>query len=211
MEKQNNLKCALLSSIVNLNDVIHQEIKDQVTLKSKIIYLVGKKASTDIYYKEACTFYNHMGASSVEYFNLEEKENDQLIDAIKSCDILHLGGGNTFEFSRLMIEGNYFDIFKEILPKVKLIVGVSAGAIIQTNDLQIASFLDEDNTNIETVGLGIYELSCLPHFNTIDQQTLIEVKTYTKHIDNKIFGINDGGGILIYSDNHLEVFDTVII
>lgn len=204
------LKYILLSTVIDNNPLVLEQIMATVKSESTVVYVRGKSPSSNILFENVLSFYKQFGITNIEYFDLDQSNNKQLINALEHSDIVHLGGGNTFEFSKRMIVGDYAKSFIQLIPSKILVIGESAGGIILTDNLDIAKLLDDDNTKYPTSGLGLLNLSFLPHVNEISEEEFSQLRMNNSK-DQFIYGCSDGGAVLIYENNNIELIDAMII
>lgn len=206
-----DVKYVLLSSVTNVNKEIVNQMKYKINNKSKVVYIRGKKSSSKINFENVCEFYKTFGIYDVEYYDLDNYQKHTILNAIQNCDVLHLGGGNMFEFTNRVEKGMYHIDFKQLIPSLNLVVGESAGAILLTNNVKVAELLGEGKANNQK-GLEILDLSFLPHFNTLDESNAVKISQYKTENNNvSIYAVNDGGGILVSQSKKYKLFDAMKI
>ncbi len=133
---------------------------------------------------------------NLTYFDLSEKFSDEQLLKIQQFRIIHLSGGNTFQFIDYIRKRNFGTIIEGFLQD-KLIIGVSAGAIILTPTIKIACIEDENTIGLEELtGLSLVDFEFFPHFNGSKEQ--IEPLTKQENYNlRKIFYANDEEGVFV--------------
>jgi len=150
---------------------------------------------------------------SMEYFDLSEDFSDQDLRKVLDFDIVHLSGGNTFEFIASIRKRDFSNIIQEFLKKNGLIIGISAGGIILTPTISIASINgDENSTGVtDMTGLGMVDFEFFPHFeNTKTQRD--DILDYSKKTQRKIYACSNESGLFIQNGEivtfgKVEIFD----
>lgn len=202
-----DLKYVLVSSVNDLDSKVIDQISNNAMPSSKVVYLRGKSTSSKVHFNNVCNLYEKLGVTNIAYCNLDSDNDQQVIELISNCDILHLGGGHTFKFANRIKSGNYTAHLIAAIEKVKLVVGESAGAIILTDDLEVANILGENDTGNKELPLNLLQLSFLPHYNTIN----IDVSKYQTARERVIYGVNDGGAILINNDGEYHLYNVELL
>lgn len=137
------MKLFLLSDLENLNDEL--KFKEEVSKHSnKIAYISSSPQGEERPWFNNCAKELKKINLEIEltYFDLSRKFTDEKLQDLLNFEILLLSGGNTFEFLQSIKNRNFDKIIEKF--KKKLIIGTSAGAIILTPSVKIASFEDEN-------------------------------------------------------------------
>ncbi len=201
------LKYVLVSSINDLDSKVIDQISNNVTPSSKVVYLRGKSSSSEVHFNNVCNLYEKLSITNITYCDLDSDNDQNVIELISNCDILHLGGGHTFKFANRIKSGNYTTNLLAGIEKVKLVVGESAGAIILTDDLEIANILGENDTGNKELPLNLLQLSFLPHYNTIS----IDISKYQTTRERVIYGVNDSGAILVDTEGTYNLYNVELL
>ena len=78
---------------------------------------------------------------------------------------------------------------------------MSAGAVLMSKDIKIASIADENDINIKDLkALELNEFEFLPHFN-IYEKDIDKIIQYSLTVNHPIYACNDGDGIVIRDNN----------
>lgn len=210
-EEDKSTKYILLSILGNFNNEAKQLLESKLNPDYSVTYIRGKASSNPERFKNVCDFYKQFGIEDVKYYDLEQSAPNKIEEAIVSTDIVHLGGGNTFEFSKLITDSNHYDCFKQLISNNMLVVGESAGALLLTDNLKIAELLDENPYVVELQPFNILSLSIIPHYNTLSKEELSSLSDYKINVDDTLYGINDGGLILIDGNMNLHMVNTEIL
>lgn len=152
-------------------------------------------------YKYFCETFEEYGVHNVKIFNVDQPYSAKQLNAAMSSDMIYLSGGNTFYFLK-SIKRQGFDLeLKKYVKKGGVLAGLSAGAIIMTPTIATASYpkFDRDDndvgiTDLEALRLVPFEF--FPHF-TAEPEYRRELKKQSKLINNPIYGVADGGAIIV--------------
>lgn len=161
-----------------------------------------------IYYRGIVESYQSFGIDEsniifVDYFNHSTEEVNNLINA---SSILYLPGGLPTGFHDKINEKK---ICESILKYNGLIIGCSAGAMIQMDEYFISPDKDYPSFTIES-GLGLLSgFGVEAHFD--GEITQIESISKYKNITNNIvYAIGDKGILVVENDNHVIYGDVKI-
>lgn len=123
--------------------------------------------------------------------NLENKTPKD----IKKFDSIYIGGGNTFSLLKDLKKTGFFKILKDYIINGGLVYGISAGAIIFSEDIFLAeSAGDKNNVNLkDTSALSILKNYFIwPHYQSKQDRKILN------HIKKKkinILAIPEGAGL----------------
>lgn len=202
-----DLKFVLASSVSDLNPQVVEEIGRNVSSDFKVVYLRGKATAEKEHFEKVYHLYIKLGITNITYCDLENNQDEQVITLINNCDVLHLGGGHTFKFANRIAEGSYTSHILKAINNAKLVVGESAGAILLTDDLEIANVLGENDTNGSGGALKLLNISFLPHYS----QSLTEVSNYQTKCNRVLYGAKDGAAIIIDKAGNMRLFDITLM
>ena len=113
--------------------------------------------------------------------------NDSEFDCIYVC------GGNAFYLLKKLKENNYFSRIKEFVNKGLFYVGISAGSVIATSDINYILCMDENDCKLDdTAGLSFLSSALIPHYNEEFSDTVSLL-------------MNNGKEVVTISDNQAVV------
>ncbi|MGX7197495.1 Type 1 glutamine amidotransferase-like domain-containing protein [Enterococcus olivae] len=95
----------------------------------------------------------------------------QQVQQLASKDILYLNGGNPYYLLKAMKQQKTKKVFQQLLDKQKLIIGVSAGALVLGPDIELINrFTPEMNQDFLTDlrGLELTNRYIFPHYDRAD-------------------------------------------
>lgn len=174
------------------------EIYNLMDRSKKIVYIpswYGEEAYRD--YKD---FKEQLPNSNVIYFPINKRPTVEKIKELKSCDLIYFDGGNTFYILNQLINWNLVSLIKK-LSRSKVIVGMSAGSILQTPNINLAQIpyfnADDNDVRLEDLsGLNNVSFEIYPHFSIRNKKELKELTKYSKTHKRKIYLLPDGSSII---------------
>jgi len=146
-----------------------------------------------------------------KFYDIEYDEPNKLLD----FDLIYIIGGNPFYLLNQIKTKKFESVFSELNNKGIPIVGVSAGSMVFTNNINIVNLLDErlnqeiglDNFS----ALGLVDFEICPHYemfrNRFDSFDEIMEK-YIKEVNPTFYGINDGDAIFV-NQGDISIIKTI--
>lgn len=139
--------------------------------------------------------------NKLTFFPLERLTKKRILKMFSS-DIIYIEGGNTYLLLHYVRKHNLYSKFRRFV-KNKTLVGMSAGAIIQTPNINLAGvphFNSDENlpkiTNCRSLNLVNFEM--FPHFEISDKRELKELINYSKKNEKKqIYLLPNGSSIIV--------------
>jgi len=155
----------------------------------------------------------------VDIIDIGQLSKDEWLPRLKTCDVIFVGGGNTFYLSYCMQKCGLFNMLPELL-ETRMYAGISAGSMVAAQSLALASqalkneeaFSDEDYDLLGPKGrssgktLQFVDFIFRPHLNSryftmAKKEILIEK---TKHLDKPVYALDDSSALKIIG-NQIEV------
>ncbi len=103
----------------------------------------------------------------VTFIDLENFTEDNIVEALKSFDVIYVYGGNTFYLMHYANTSGFKKHIQEII-KDKVYVGVSAGSVIAGPDVSLSQWgKDSDRNSIglkNMTGLELVSFGIIPHW-----------------------------------------------
>ncbi|MEH7331910.1 Type 1 glutamine amidotransferase-like domain-containing protein [Neobacillus drentensis] len=202
------LNLVLLSDFSKKNNLqLEERIKELILVKSfKLGYFPSQSDKEKKYFAAAKKYFRSLDINEFLYFDVDEEYDETLLRELESCDGLYLSGGNTFYFLKNLQKRNLLGKLNEMAINGKLLIGVSAGSLLMSKTIKIASYIDENFVHLEQLNaLNLIEFEFMPHWNTQKNQ-LPELLAYSKQ--KTIYTCNDGDGIIITGD-HIEFYGKI--
>jgi len=154
--------------------------------------------------KEFCGF--------IDVVSLTDLSEGQLMDRLEYCDVIFVGGGNSFYLSYCMKTSGLFEMLPKLL-ETRVYAGISAGSMVATASLRTASqaiknktaFYDEEYAEFGPEGLSSAETAKLvgfvvrPHFNSftfpnIQGDFLAQI---AEDVDVPLYAIDDNSAVMV--------------
>ena len=137
----------------------------------------------------------NLGINDITCFNLKE---DKFIDS-KKYDVIYVCGGNTFSIMNRMRITDIDNFIKEaVLNNNTLYIGVSAGSILASSNIEITSWGSTGDTNDidlkDLTGLNLTNITVFPHF---EDYLKGEVDEFRKKVDYPVVELKDGEALFI--------------
>jgi dipeptidase E len=171
--------------------LIDQEIMSQAPEGSNFVF-IGFAA------KDSLDYANTISSVYGSKFNIiiptVAKGREFTIEAIKSADVIYLGGGDTDELMRIFADWNLSEYLQSAIEQGKCIVGMSAGALILSE-----WYIHEDGDIFELrKGLGLVSIGVMVHTNqtSYDKAKLLWYNSEVSRTYSFI-GIGEGAAKLV--------------
>ncbi len=204
--------------------------KDNLHLDKAFINLLGKKnpvvtmipSSSYLSEQEFRSFVRHYSKFRISrfiHFPVDVPFDRILFQEVMRSDAIYLGGGNTFYFLNSLRKAKLLPELRKFVDRGGVLSGLSAGAILMTENIEMAAYPDFDRdentvklTNLNS--LGILDFAFFPHFKNSSRYDKF-FKRYSKVKAKVIYACPDGGGLVVngkelsfvgkcfaYSDGH---------
>lgn len=199
----------LLSVTDNLQEDLRNNLKEEIAKRGNTVaYISSQPQNSDRpYYLSTIEDYLKISNDiKVDYFDLSENFSDEALAKLLNYGTIYLSGGNTYVFMDSARKRNIYPILKKHLENRGLLVGASAGSIMMTPSIDLASLEDENIPNLQDPkGFGFVNFEFHPHFNNGDEHRLLQ---YVEKRNCDIYTCMDGGGIF-YSNGKVRTFGEV--
>ena len=159
-------------------------------------------------FKSFARHYSKFKITRFIHFPLDAPFDNILFQEVMRSDAIHLAGGNTFYFLNSLRRTKLLPQLKTFAEKGGLLTGLSAGAILMTENIGMAGFpefdRDENTVNIKNLSaLNLVDFLFFPHFKNSSRYDTV-FKKYTKTETTKtLYACPDGAGIVV-RDNEIR-------
>jgi dipeptidase E len=205
------MKIFLLSDTSSLEENLQKKLAHEIQRHGNKIAYISSSPQEDPFYWFNYTQreYNSIDRNiKLSYFDLSNRFSDKDLENVNNFEIIHLSGGNTFEFLDQVEKRDFGETIRKFLQE-KLIIGVSAGAIILTPTIEIALYEDENNVNLKDLtGLSIVDFEFYPHFKS-SQNITPKTFTYLNKTKNVIYCATDKDGVFV-EDHDIQLFGKIM-
>lgn len=111
---------------------ISQLLLSLTTNKPKIGYIASAPDPQRKYYQQTQQLYSELNADMTVYLELELAFDQQTLESLFACDVIHLSGGDTQRFLQAIKQRRLIESLVAFALNGGAIVGVSAGAMLLT-------------------------------------------------------------------------------
>lgn len=157
------------------------------------------------YFWQAEKRYKRYGFQNVRCFPIDRplKATDRK-ELLKS-DAIYLAGGNTFYFLHHLRKSRLLTELRDFAKKGGVLSGLSAGAIMMTPNIQLASYpdFDKDDNDVgikDLRSLNLVKFEFFPHF-TNSKRFSDALRAYSIFSKYPVYAVPDGQGIVV-EGNH---------
>lgn len=189
--------------------------KENKNLDRAFVELLGKKnpvvtfipSSSYLSEQEFKNFVRHYSKFKIArfiHFPVDVPFDKILFQEVMRSDAIHMGGGNTFYFLNSLRKAKLIPQLKAFASGGGLLTGLSAGAILMTENIEMAGYpefdRDENIVNLTNLSaLNLVDFLFFPHFRNSARYDAV-FKKYTKTSPKIIYACPDGAGIVIRQD-----------
>jgi len=215
----------LLSNYNFHEDWIRDELKEDIKKDSRIVILPFTFSEERIcnseewdkaYSREYGKYYKEIvdpflafkvKEENIIWLNYFKDSREKMIEFIDGSDVLFFTGGLPEKAVERILEIGFLDTLKKYN---KLIIGASAGAMIQLAEYYVSPDEDYDSFNYyEGLGLIDKNFQIEVHYTRSEMQVECINKVLNEK-SNKIYAIGENGG-LILKDNLIKVYGDVTL
>jgi len=192
--------------------------KENQQLDKAFIELLGKKnpvvtfipSSSYLSEQEFKSFVRHYSRFRITrfiHFPIDVAFDKTIFTEVMRSDAIHLAGGNTYYFLNYLRKAKLLPQLKAFVEKGGVLTGLSAGAIMMTENIEMAGYpefdRDENLVNLKNFSaLNLVDFLFFPHFRNSSRYDVV-FKKYTRSSSKIIYACPDGAGIVV-RDNELR-------
>jgi dipeptidase E len=186
--------------------------KDNLQLDKSFRSLIDKKnpvvtfipSSSYLSEEEFRAFVKHYSKFKISrfiHFPVDVPFDKILFREVMRSDVIHLAGGNTFYFLNSLRKAKLISSLKKFAIDGGILTGLSAGAIMMTENIDMAAYPEFDrDENIVSLSnlssLNLVDFLFFPHFKNSKRYDAV-FRKYTKLHDKIIYACPDGAGIVV--------------
>lgn len=186
--------------------------KENRQLDKAFIDLLGKKnpvvtfipSSSYLSEEEFRLYVRHYSKFKISrfiHFPVDVPFDKIMFQEVMRSDAIHLGGGNTFYFLNSLRKAKLLPELRKFVEKGGVLTGLSAGAIMMTENIEMAGYpsFDRDDNIVglkNLSALGLLDFAFFPHFKNSPRYD-VAFKKYSKTKNKVIYACPDGAGIVV--------------
>lgn len=190
--------------------------KESIILTEKIAptiaYIPAQSYGAEEDFREFVRCFKKLGVTQFLFCPVDLMMSDVLKEEILSCDLIHLGGGNTYYFIHYLRKQKLMSGLKAFAKRGGVLTGLSAGGIMMTPKITSASYPkfdcdinDEGVTNYNALNLVKFEF--FPHYKNSKRYNDVLAKESRK-LKYPLFACPDHSG-LVYNEGHFKSIERV--
>ena len=191
----------------NLDPELKMALKNEIMKRGGKVAYISSEPQTDDkpYYISTIRDYKEIDeAIDVDYFDLSQNFSDESLSKLTDYKIIDLSGGNTYTFLDSANKRGLRGVLKKVLDDGGLLIGASAGSLMMTPTIDLASSCDDNIIGLQdTKGFNFVSFEFHPHFIMEDNNFLSKYQT-----KSKVYLCRDGDGIFV-SGNEIKKFGEV--
>ncbi len=186
--------------------------KENRHLDKAFLDLLGKKnpvvtfipSSSYLSEQEFKVFVKHYSKFKISrfiHFPVDVPFDKIMFQEVMRSDAIHMGGGNTFYFLNALRKAKLLPQLRTFVEKGGVLTGLSAGAIIMTENIDMAAYpefdRDENTVNLKNLSaLNLVDFLFFPHFKNSARYDVV-FKRYSKLKKKIIYACPDGAGLVV--------------
>lgn len=192
--------------------------KENLSLDKAFIELLCKKnpvvtfipSSSYLSEQEFKAFVKHYSKFKITrfiHFPVDVPFDRIIFQEVMRSDAIHLAGGNTFYFLNSLRKAKLITELRRFVQKGGVLTGLSAGAILMTENIEMAAYpdfdRDENLVNLKNLSsLGLLDFAFFPHFKNSARYDAF-FKRYSRIKKKVVYACPDGSGIVV-NDNDVR-------
>lgn len=187
------------------NGLIDQLMINLVKTKNPVITFVPSSSYLSEYdFQEFVRRFSKFKISKFIHFPVDIYYDEVMLSQVMKSDLIYLDGGNTFYFLNSLRRSGFLQELKKYIKNGGIISGLSAGAIMMTDDIEMAAYpeFDRDSNEIHLKNLkslGFVDFYFFPHFKK-SKRYETAFKKYSKKSNKLIYACPNGSGIIVQDE-----------
>jgi dipeptidase E len=148
------------------------------------------------HFQDKAAYYEKLGYNDISFIDPLEPFEPKEVTHFFSSDVIHLPGGEVGYFLTSLKTSGFDELLRKFLATGGLIIGVSAGAMLLCNTIEIAQLYGEKK---KLLGLGFFDFEICPHAKEYFPNIAV-VESFAKKIRKDIYILNDGDVLKIINN-----------
>lgn len=193
-----------------VNEAIKQEFLDMLEKPLKdlcVAFIPTAKMYEDAdkrMYLRVMKFFDELKVKKIDFVEIAGLPHNNWLKRLQDADVIFIGGGNTYWLLHCVRESGLDKELAKLLEK-RLYIGESAGSILVTPTINVASIEPADDNSIgleDMTGLGLVDFEVSVH--TPEEVQPVENEKYAKTISRKLYAINNNMAVKV-DNNKIEL------
>ncbi|WP_391559780.1 Type 1 glutamine amidotransferase-like domain-containing protein [Robertmurraya sp.] len=203
-------RLVLLSDINQLHPILVYRLRELIGGKTFTLGYIPSQTDRDgIYFNKSKSFFSSIGINNFVYFDVDEEYDERRMEELLRCDGVYLSGGNTFSFLERLKTRGMIENIRRMVEAGKPLIGVSAGAIMMSDTINMAGFIDNNTIGLKYLSaLQLVPFEFMPHWSRHRSQ-LAQLREYSSRTGKKIYACCDGNGIIV-TDGEVEGYGDIV-
>lgn len=184
------------------NRQLDKELVNLIEKKNPVVtFIPSSSYLSEQEFKVFVKHYSKYKISRFIHFPVDVPFDRILFQEVMRSDAIHMGGGNTFYFLHSLRKAKLLDDLKKFAVNGGVLTGLSAGAIMMTENVEMAAYpefdRDDNNVGIKNLkALNLVDFLFFPHFKNSARYDSA-FKKYSKLKKKVIYACPDGAGIVV--------------
>lgn len=206
------MKIFLHSDQVTFNNPVDRKIFEILNPKQiKIGYIPSSTDRDRKHYESRKEWYMKYGVKNFLYFDLDEEYDETQLGELSKCELIHLSGGDTFNFLKNIKGRDFKEFLVEYLDKGGVIVGVSAGSYVMTPTILLTTLYKDEFPKMDFTGMNLVNFEFLPHYQTKEKYLDMFLEYSKSNNGRTIYLCCDDNGIYVENDEIQVLGDVKIL
>ncbi|MDD3182208.1 MAG: Type 1 glutamine amidotransferase-like domain-containing protein [Alphaproteobacteria bacterium] len=146
----------------------------------------------------------------LDFFDLEEKSQEETYAKLSDADVIYVTGGNTFHLLACVQRTGFEKIVRERLAQGALYIGVSAGSIIACPHIEYIEPLEDTPVSKKNPlnGLELVDFYIVPHVGSATHSQNAEkcIQTIKGQLGKRVVELKDSQAIFV-DGNYIEIVE----
>ncbi|MFL5784615.1 MAG: Type 1 glutamine amidotransferase-like domain-containing protein [Bacteriovoracaceae bacterium] len=188
------------------NRSLDRSFLDLLSKKNPVVaFIPSSSYLSEQEFKAFVRHYSRFKISRFIHFPIDVPFDRIMFQEVMRSDAIHLAGGNTFYFLNSLRKAKLLpELRKYVLEKNGVLTGLSAGAILMTENIEMAAYpefdRDENNVNLKNLSaLNLLNFAFFPHFKNSARYDAV-FRKYSRTKKKVIYACPDGAGIVVADD-----------
>ncbi|CCN70092.1 Type 1 glutamine amidotransferase-like domain-containing protein [Vibrio nigripulchritudo] len=170
-----------------------------------VAYFASQPDPDKIFFEDIRQFYESLAVKTVHYIELEDNYDEAYVKKCLSSSLIHLSGGDTFRFLFWLKKRGMDVVLKRYAREGKPFVGISAGAIIMTPNIDSAALCGDINTIalMDTSSLDLVPFLLAPHAEK-NHKEVVNAISFKASSNIKIALCSDSDALVVKKSKIIE-------